>query len=259
MASQIKALTFLPNFIYFGFFLNLHTDETQTVDLLFTVKIPVLFPNINKLTLQQHTGQLTTLDLMLVRFSLVLSLRCCTLVTLNKKILKWNLDWRPFLAPTIYTVKHYINIRCALCFFITWKINVCVCARVVTVLTLQTSRFSSNASGPFSSLQSTFTRAQIRLHLTPNDAIWEAEERSFYTMLVSVMVPTWRRAGAGEWGLTAPYVKETVRHRQPTDDVHLFSPSLLSSYLPFFFLSYLLPSFSSSSRPPPPWKKGKKK
>lgn len=79
MGSQIKALTFLPNFIYFVL-LHLHMDEKQTVDLLFYVKIPVLFLTINKLKLQRHTSQLTTFDLMLVKFSLVLSLSCCTFV-----------------------------------------------------------------------------------------------------------------------------------------------------------------------------------
>lgn len=48
---------------------------------------------------------------------------------------------------------------------------------------------------PFSSLQSNFIRGEIRLHLTSNDAIWEAEERGFCTTLFYLIVSIWRKEG----------------------------------------------------------------
>lgn len=47
----------------------------------------------------------------------------------------------------------------------------------------------------FSSLQSNFIREEIRLHLTSNDAIWEAEEIGFCTMLFYLIVSIWRKKG----------------------------------------------------------------
>ena len=101
-------------------------------------------------------------------------------------------------------------------------------------------------------IQSNFIGGQIRLHLTPNDAVWEAEERSFSTTLVSVMVPAWKRAGAGEWGSDSSICERNIHcHRRP---LMMYSCSPLP-LLPFFFLSYLLPPLSSTSRPPPTSKK----
>lgn len=96
---------------------------------------------------------------------------------------------------------------------------------------------------PFSSLQSNFIRGEIRLHLTSNDAIWEAEERGFCTTLFYLIVSIWRKEGEQSRGRggsvkhdnsisESNVLSHAARHRSyPTlsDDVQLFRP-------PFFFL-----------------------
>lgn len=178
---------------------------------------------------------------MLVKSSLVLSQ--------IKVSVQYLFIWAPVWHPTLIQVN--ITVPCVSS---SRERSTCVC--VCERFQFWQYKVPGNASAPplhpFSSLQSNLIRGQIRLHLTPSDAIWEAEERSFYTMLFSVMAPTWRRAGAREWGLTAPYVKETFTATAALWWCTAVLPSLLSSYLPFFFLSYLLPSLSSSIQPPPP-------
>lgn len=102
---------------------------------------------------------------------------------------------------------------------------------------------------PFSSLQSNFIRGEIRLHLTSNDAIWEAEERGFSSTLFYLIASIWRKEGEqrgeeeGAWNHDSS-ISESSRQpvttpTPPSLTMYSGSPSLSPSpsLFPFFLTS----------------------
>lgn len=82
------------------------------------------------------------------------------------------------------------------------------------------------------------------------------------TLLFSVMVPTWRRAGAGEWGLPAHMWNKHSGPGSPlppSDDVQLFSPPCSLLICPFSFYLASCHLFPPLVNPPPTLEKKKKK
>lgn len=107
------------------------------------------------------------------------------------------------------------------------------------------------------------------MHLTSNDAIWEAEERGSSTTQFNLIVSIWRKEGEqqGEEGGREREAWQLRIWKQrfvaggpaaapsppSSDNVQLFSPPSFPSTSPFFFLSNLpQSSFPPLVKPPSP-------
>lgn len=109
----------------------------------------------------------------------------------------------------------------------------------------------------FSSFQSNFIRGEIRLHLTSNDAIWEAEEGGFCAMVFYLIASAWRK-GEQQRGIEARQ-RHMWKQRSvagspllliPPCSLMMYSCSLLLFLVAHFYLASCIP-FSSFSQSTP--------